>query len=109
MKVEWLTAAEDDLKEIAHYVALTFGRDTAEHAVTSVVEETMRLADFPEIGCRCNEYKDSHRVYYALHTRHDRIVYTITPDCVLIVAVFDNRRDPAILSDLLRERDTLSH
>ena len=33
MRVEWLTAAEDDLREIARRVALTFGRDTAERAV----------------------------------------------------------------------------
>lgn len=55
MRVEWLTAAEDDLREIARRVALTFGRDTAEHTVSCVVEETRRLADFPEIGRRCNE------------------------------------------------------
>ena len=44
MRVEWLTAAEDDLREIARRVALTFGRDTAERAVASVVEETQRLS-----------------------------------------------------------------
>lgn len=45
MRVEWLTAAEDDLREIARRVALTFGRDTAERAVASVVEETQRLSE----------------------------------------------------------------
>lgn len=44
MRVEWLTAAEDDLREIARRVALNFGRDTAERAVASVVEETQRLS-----------------------------------------------------------------
>ena len=57
MRVEWLTAAEDDLREIARRVALNFGRDTAERAVSSVVEETQRLSDFPELGRHCNEYK----------------------------------------------------
>ena len=106
MRVEWLTAAEDDLREIARRVALTFGRDTAERAVASVVEETQRLSDFPELGRRCNEYKNARRQYRAINTRHDRIVYTITADRVLIVAVFDCRRDPAELTSMLKERDT---
>lgn len=105
MKVEWPAAAEDDLREIARRVALTFGRDTAEQTVASVVEETSRLAVFPEIGRRCSEYENARRKYRALHTRHDRIVYTITDDSILIVAVFDNRRDPATLATLLKERD----
>ena len=106
MRVEWLTAAEDDLREIARRVALTFGRDTAERAVASVVEETQRLSDFPELGRRCNEYKNARRQYRAINTRHDRIVYTVTADRVIIVAVFDCRRDPAELTSMLKKRDT---
>lgn len=106
MRVEWLTAAEDDLREIARRVALTFGRDTAERAVASVVEETQRLSEFPELGRRCNEYKNARRQYRAINTRHDRIVYTITTDRTLIVAIFDIRRDPAVLEALLSSRET---
>ena len=87
-------------------MALTFGRDTAERAVASVVEETQRLSDFPELGRRCNEYKNARRQYRAINTRHDRIVYTITTDCILIVAIFDIRRDPAVLEALLSSRET---
>lgn len=108
MQVEWLTAAEDDLREIARRVALNFGYVTAEQTVASVTEETQRLADFPEIGRLCDEYEGSRRVYRALNTRHDRIVYTVTADRVLIVAVFDCRRYPETLGDLLRERDDLN-
>lgn len=106
MRVEWLTAAEDDLREIARRVVLTFGRDTAERAVASVVEETQRLSDFPELGRRCNEYKNARHQYRAINTRYDRIVYTITTDCILIVAIFDTRRDPAVLEALLNSRET---
>ena len=108
MKVEWLTAAEDDLREIGRRVKLSFGRDAAERAIVSVVDEARRLADFPEIGRICSEYESSKHTYRALHTRHDRIVYTITGDCVLIVAVFDTRRDPAVMSALFRSRETLA-
>ena len=106
MQVEWLTAAEEDLREIARRVALNFGYVTAERTVTSVTEETRRLVDFPEIGRLCDEYDGSRRVYRSLNTRHDRIVYTITADRVLIVAVFDCRRDQADLISMLKERDT---
>ena len=108
MQVEWLTAAEDDLREIARRVALNFGYVTAERTVASVTEETQRLADFPEIGRLCDEYDGSRRIYRALNTRHDRIVYTVTAESVLIVAVFDSRRDPEALSNLLKERDNLN-
>ncbi len=106
MQVEWLTAAEDDLREIARRVALKFGYATAEQTVASVTEETQRLADFPEIGRLCNEYEGSRRVYRALNTRYDCIVYTVTNNRVLIVAVFDCRRDPVELTSMLKERDT---
>ena len=106
MQVEWLTAAEEDLREIARRVALNFGYVTAERTVVSVTEETRRLVDFPEIGRLCDEYDGSRRVYRSLNTRHDRIVYTITADRVLIVAVFDCRRDQADLISMLKERDT---
>ena len=106
MQVEWLTAAEDDLREIARQVALNFGYVTAERTVVSVTEETQRLADFPELGRICDEYEDSRRVYRSLSTRHDRIVYTVIADRILIVAVFDCRRDPADLTSILKERDT---
>lgn len=106
MQVEWLTAAEEDLREIARRVALNFGYVTAERTVASVTEETRRLVDFPEIGRLCDEYDGSRRFYRSLNTRHDRIVYTITADRVLIVAVFDCRRDQADLISMLKERDT---
>lgn len=106
MQVEWLTAAEEDLREIARSVALNFGYVTTERTVASVTEETRRLVDFPEIGRLCDEYDGSRRVYRSLNTRHDRIVYTITADRVLIVAVFDCRRDQADLISMLKERDT---
>jgi plasmid stabilization system protein ParE len=108
MQVEWLTAAVDDLREIARCVALNFGYVTAERTVACVIEETWRLADFPEIGRLCDEYDGSRRIYRALNTRHDRIVYTVTAERVLIVAVFDSRRDPDSLTALLKERDSLN-
>lgn len=106
MQIKWLSAAEGDLREIARRVALNFGYVTAERTVASVTEETRRLADFPEIGRLCDEYEGSRRVYRSLSTRHDRIVYTVTADRVIIVAVFDCRRDPAELTSMLKERDT---
>lgn len=106
MQVEWITAAEEDLREIARRVALNFGYITAEQTVARVTQETQRLTDFPEIGRLCDEYDNSRRVYRALNTRHDRIVYTVTADRVLIVAVFDCRRDSAELTSLIMERDT---
>lgn len=89
-------------------MALNFGYVTAERTVASVTEVTRRLADFPEMGRLCDEYDGSRRIYRALNTRHDRIVYTVTAERVLIVAVFDSRRDPEALSNLLKERDNLN-
>lgn len=106
MQVEWLTAAEVDMREIALRVALNFGYVTAERTIASVTEETRRLADFPEMGRLCDEYDGSRRIYRALNTRHDRIVYTVTAERVLIVAVFDSRRDPAELTSMLKKRET---
>ncbi|MBP5677882.1 MAG: type II toxin-antitoxin system RelE/ParE family toxin [Bacteroidales bacterium] len=105
MKVEWLDAANNDLLEVAELVFLQFGLSAARRAVAEVTADTARIGEFPEIGRRCNEYTSTKRQYRALHTRHNRIVYTIQPDCVLIVAIFDTRRDPAKLEALLRSRE----
>ena len=45
MQVEWLTAAEEDLREIARRVALNFGYVIAERTVASVTEETPMLKE----------------------------------------------------------------
>lgn len=105
MRVEWLSAADNDLMEIAELVFLQFGHDAAARAVSEVIANTERIGDFPEIGRRCSEYTSTKRQYRALHSRHNRIVYTIREEFVLIVAIFDSRRDPAKLEALLRSRE----
>ena len=105
MKVECLAPAENDIREIAMSVAINFGYDTAEKTVSNIVAMTSRLSDFSELGRLCDEYHNTTRQYRVLRTRHNRIVYTITEDCVLITAVFDNRRNPDTLGQMLNSRD----
>jgi len=103
MTIEWLAAAKDDLQEIAQWVVSKFGYDIAEQTVADIVAETNRLAFFPEMGRQC--YHGSRHAFRAIHTHNNRIVYTITDKYVLIVAVFDNRRNPSFLTRLLQKRD----
>lgn len=103
--VFWASSANEDLVEIAEYLAEE-SIDAAEAFVSRVDERLTQLAEFPEIG-RVVPELERHNVmrFRELVVSPWRIVYREEKDKIFIVTVFDGRRniEDILLRRLLRE------
>lgn len=100
-RVEWAEAAVRDLEEIAGYLALKSQPD-AERLLRRVADRAATLESSPARGRVVPELaRFQMRTWRELVMRPYRLVYRIEADTVIVLAVFDARRD---LEDLLLER-----
>jgi len=100
-EVEWAQIADDDLTEIIEYIAAD--NVTAAKKILNAIEtRAQSLVRFPKRGRIVPELKEFGITWYReLIFRHWRIVYRIEVSTVLIVGVFDSRRN---LQDILINR-----
>ncbi|MCL4204307.1 MAG: type II toxin-antitoxin system RelE/ParE family toxin [Pirellulaceae bacterium] len=90
-RAEWTSTAEDELTEIAYWIAVEAGRPGT---ARSIVEEIQQKADFyaanPKLGQRHPDFPDGW-----LYFRHKRwiVVYRPKNDGVDILRVVDASRD----------------
>jgi len=100
-RVEWAEVAVRDLEEIAAFLALDSPPD-AERAVRRIEKRAAALETSPARGRVVPELaRFQIRTWRELVVRPYRLVYRIEGDAVVVLAVFDARRD---LEDLLLER-----
>ena len=102
--LHWHEKAEDDLMGIAKYVAWRFGRTAAEKAVRKIRDDVAVLAGNPFVGIKSSAERLDGIVYRILYLKRNKIVYTIIDNSIYILAVFDNRRNPADIDILVTER-----
>ena len=101
LRVEWAEAAVRDLEEIVGYLAQE-SRPDAERLLRRVEDRAATLESSPARGRTVPELTRFHmRTWRELVMRPYRLVYRIEADTVIVLAVFDARRD---LEDLLLER-----
>jgi len=100
-RVEWAEAAVRDLEEIVAFLALE-SQQGAERVVRRVEDRAATLEASPARGRVVPELaRFQMRTWRELVIRPYRLVYRIEGDMVIVLAVFDARRD---LEDLLLER-----
>jgi addiction module RelE/StbE family toxin len=100
-RVEWAEAAVRDLEEIVGYLAQE-SRPDAERLLRRVEDRAATLEASPARGRIVPELaRFQMRTWRELVVRPYRIVYRIEADTVIVLAVFDARRD---LENLLLER-----
>ena len=100
-RVEWAEAAVRDLEGIALYLAQE-SRPDAERLMRRLADRAATLEATPAHGRIVPELaRFQMRAWRELVVRPYRLVYRIEADSVIVLAVFDARRD---LEDLLLER-----
>lgn len=90
MRVEWSLPAADDLADLDRYIS----RDSAHYAhafIERILFATRRLGEFPESGRLVPE--DDSRQTREIIVQGYRVMYSIEPDHVLILAVMHSSRD----------------
>ncbi len=98
-QVVWLSAAVDDLDEIATYIAADSPR-YAGIVTEKILAGARELADFPHMGAIVREWNDEayrQRIIYSY-----RLIYRIRPDRVEVLTVIHGAR---LLPGSIRIRD----
>lgn len=93
MEIEWSEQSRDDLRNILLYVAENFGRRTAEAVLADVRSRANLLKDFPMSGRVFVKDPEQGIIYRSITTKLNKIVYFIDGETIVIVTVWQNRRD----------------
>lgn len=99
--IRWEEAASLDLAVIGQYLSKNFGVRVASKWIAKIISSTNTLATFPNIG-HIYQHNPSYRV---LTVKRSNIYYRINEKEIVIVAVFDNRRDDKTIKDYLKEKN----
>ena len=101
MRIEWSEGAYADYDEILAYLVSEFGRQTASEFQLRLDYNLGVLSEFPLIGQSEFTNRKIHIEYRSLSCRQYKIVYAPLDDRVIIVSLWNNRRNPAALRRLL--------
>jgi toxin ParE1/3/4 len=94
-EILWADRADDDLEAIVTFMR-RYSEDRAHQFVREVFERVEMLEDFPEMG-RVSELRLEHE-YRELVVGTVKVFYRLEGHQVLIVRVWDVRRDPSTFS-----------
>ena len=95
--IRWLNSAELDLTNIIRYVGVTLGSDTAFQVFDDIMLRVEALSGFPYLGTLDPSVKYQGLEVFVLHERHTRVHYSITPNEIIIVLVWNNQRDDSLI------------
>lgn len=90
MRIVWQDHAKIELKEAVHYYRANAGEDVAHDFRDEVRRLTRQLLEHPEIGVRI--HRGIRR--YPLHDHPFNIIYRLTPEAIIIVALAYQSRRP---------------
>lgn len=103
MRIKWSEQSRDDLREIVTYVASNFGKSKAAEVLEEISHSADFLKDFPLLGKGFVEDKELGIAYRALPSKLNQIVYYIEDEAIVIVTVWQNRRDINCLKKTLSQ------
>lgn len=90
MRIVWQDHAKTELKEAVQYYRANVGDDVAHNFRDEVRRLTRQLLEHPEIGPRI--LRETRR--YPLHDHPFNIIYRLTSEAIIIVALAHQSRRP---------------
>jgi plasmid stabilization system protein ParE len=101
---EWIDGAREDLNAELEYVYDKFGAQSVEKAYLKVKETIDNLCHFPHLGKRfCNINYHGQEVR-SLSMKQTSIIYCQRDKTILIIAMWNNRRDEKKLKTIIKTR-----
>lgn len=102
---EWLDGAREDLNAELEYVYNEFGVRSAEEAYLKVKESVDHLCHFPHLGKRfCDMFYHGQEVR-SLSMKQTSIIYCQRDENILIIALWNNRRDEKKIKSMIDSRE----
>lgn len=102
MNIRWLDSAEDDLKSIVRLESRLFGLDVATQVFDDIMSRIETLSDYPLSGTLEPSFNYQGMELRVLHGRHVRVYYTIKEKEILIVLLWDHRRDDRLIASAIQ-------
>lgn len=105
MEIVWDNAAKADLICLLTYLEDNFGMKSARDFRRKVLAHVNSLAEHPKLGHSEPELEIADTVFRSLLVgKFNKLIYTLTPIHILIIALWDTRRNPDALRDETTQR-----
>ena len=101
---EWLPEAREDLTAELEYVFSEFGAHATENAYRKVVEGVDNLRHFPHLGKLFGGIVYHGYEVRNLSLRQSSLIYCIQGESLLIIALWNNRRDDKEIKAMIQSR-----
>ena len=101
MEVVWSRLARETFVEVLQFIEELFNRKVAQRAADSIIEYANLLGAFPRIGYVDDLFSTEETEVRLMNCRKSAIYYTIEDQTVIIVAIFDTRRNPAVIKEII--------
>jgi plasmid stabilization system protein ParE len=109
MEVIWSELAKESLYEVICYVYKYFGEVAARRIRNMIILSVDGLTHNPEIGTLHSVMASQEEVRY-IRVKKSKIFYTQYEEKLVVLLVWDMRRNPQVLEKLLRQgRDDSSY
>lgn len=102
--IRWLIEAWDELQEIRNYVLIEHGLRSAERVQEDIFARIDPLESMPELGTLDTELHYQGKPVRILHSKHIRIIYAVREREIVIIMLWNNRREDSVLKHLLSRR-----
>ncbi len=93
-------SAVEELNLIKQRVYELFGYNVANKVVKNLIQLMKVLSVNPYLGTKDERYSP----FFILHSKHNRIFYLVEDNEIMIVAIWDNRKNEENLQDMLSKR-----
>ena len=93
MKIEWLSEARNELRELLHYYQTNVGKPYAQKFMNKTLHAIEQLADFPEMGVLKYDTLMGKDGFRALCIGQYVCVYKIEHDTVFVYHLADARKN----------------
>lgn len=101
---EWLKGAREDLDTELEYVYNEFGARSAEEAYHKVKENIDNLCHFPHLGRQFCDIIYHGQEVRSLSMKQTSVIYCQRGKTILIIALWNNRRDDKTLKSVIKSR-----
>ena len=101
---EWIGGAREDLDAELEYVYDEFGSQSAENAYQKIKEGVDDLCHFPHLGKRFCDVMYHGNEVRMLSLKQTSIIYCQRGEGILIIALWNNRRDEKTLKAMVMSR-----
>lgn len=101
---EWLDGAREDLDAELEYIFEEFGVRSAEEVYLKVKENIDNLCHFPHLGRRFCDIIYHGQEVRSLTMKQTSVIYCLRGESILIIALWNNRRDEKTLKTIIKSR-----